>query len=115
MLEQHQTWLKSEQVRELLAAYQAGSTLRELSARFGLHEHTVKPHLERHGIERRVSRAKLSPNDIERAGELYRSGLSLVSVASQFDVDPKTIGTWLKRTGVPMRPRQGGLPSKIPG
>lgn len=115
MLEQHQTWLKPAQVQELVEAYQAGATLRELSARFGLHERTVSAHLERHGVERRVSRPKLSCADIERAAELYRSGLSWAAVAEQFDVDPKPIGRWLKRAGVPMRPKQGGLPSKRSG
>jgi lambda repressor-like predicted transcriptional regulator len=115
VLEQHQTWLKPTQVRELVEAYRAGATLRELSALFGLHEHTVSAHLERHGTERRVSRAKLSIADIEQASELYGSGLSWAAIGERFDVDPKTIGTWLKRAGVPMRPRKGGPPSETSG
>ena len=112
VLEQHQTWLKPEQVQELVDAYVGGAPVRELAARFGTERRTVSAHLERNGIERRVNRAKLSSADIEQAAELYCAGLSLASVAERFDVDPKTSGTWLKRAGVAMRPRQGGLPAK---
>lgn len=114
-IHQVQVRLKPDQIQELVEAYRAGATLPELSARFGLHEHTVTEHLKRHSIDRRVNGKKLSPEDIEKAADLYRSGLSWVAIAEQFDVNPQTIGTWLKRAGVPMRPRQGGPPSKAPG
>lgn len=81
---------------------------------FGLNEYTVSTHLKRRRIERRVNGTKLSPEDIEKAAELHPSDLSWAAIAEQFDVNPQTIGRGSNEPGVPMRPRQGGLPAQAP-
>jgi hypothetical protein len=57
---QTQRRLSAEQVDQLVAAYQAGKTVRELASQFDLHRTTVLAHLERQGVSRRASRRKLT-------------------------------------------------------
>ncbi|MCA1676100.1 MAG: helix-turn-helix domain-containing protein [Actinobacteria bacterium] len=60
--------LSPAEVAELVAAYEAGASQRELARRFGLHEQTVRAHLRRHGVKIRPQR-KLTE---EQEGEVVR-------------------------------------------
>jgi len=51
----------------------------------------------------------LSEADLQSAEVAYRAGDSWITIAKRLDVDPATIGYHLKRRGVPMRPRRGGI------
>lgn len=68
----------------LVANYRAGRTVRELSKKFYVHRGTVAAHLERQGIQRRVSRRKLTDKDVTMAAGCYEAGRSLEIVGKAF-------------------------------
>lgn len=95
----------------LVQAYQAGATMIELAAQFGIHEHTVSKCL--HDLAVPLRRLGLNPNDIADATRLYQEGWSLARVGEKFDCDPSTIRNQLRAHGVQIRPGQGGRKLKL--
>jgi hypothetical protein len=95
-------------VGQIVSAYLAGVTIRQISRDLDMHRSTVDDCLKREGVKR-PRQPVLSEADLQSAEAAYRAGDSWVTIAKQFDVDPATIGYHLKRRGVPMRPRRGGI------
>jgi hypothetical protein len=93
--------LDANQIQELIAGYQAGATVYELGARFGIERRTVSNILHRHGIPMR--RRSLSPEQVDAAIYLYTLGWSLARVGERLGVDPTTILNRLRRRGVRTR------------
>jgi hypothetical protein len=77
--------LGDEQVQELIAGYQSGSTVYELGAQFGIERRTVSTILHRHGVPMR--RRGLSPDQVDEAIHLYNLGWSLARVGELLGVD----------------------------
>ena len=73
---QTQIRLGPDRVAALVTAYQAGSTLEEIAAEFGIYVRTAAAHLERQGVRQR--RHRLSPDQIAEAVRLYEAGWSTV-------------------------------------
>jgi hypothetical protein len=73
---------------------------------YGIGKGSVVKVLHEHGVAMRNQ--GLSPEQIQQAAALYRNGLSLAKIGSQFDVDTTTVWSALKKVGVQMRPRRGG-------
>ncbi|RFS84419.1 hypothetical protein D0T12_18440 [Actinomadura spongiicola] len=93
--------LKAEQATELVQAYEAGATLHQLAARFGIHRATVSNILNRHRVKTRWRR--LTEEDIDEAACLYEEGLSLARVAEQLGVSADGVRYQLRKRGVKMR------------
>ena len=89
---------------DLVAVYQAGSTIDEIAERFGLHRTTVMELLERRGVPRRTPR-KLSDRSVAEAARRYDSGETLAEIADRLGVAPSTLTRELRLAGVPIRPR----------
>ena len=106
---QLQRRLPAELVSELLAAYQGGASLSELSGKFQVHRTTVMAHLDRHGVPRRGQQRKLTGQQVIQASQLYRSGWSLVKIGDHFQVDAATVRRALRRAGFQLR-RPGRQP-----
>lgn len=102
---QRQRRLRQSEVEEVVAAYQAGTTLKELAASHHVHRLTISAVLERSGIERRYR--KLTNDDLDRVRNLYEQGTSMAAIAKQFEVNPSTIWHHLRRLGVTMRDVHG--------
>lgn len=98
---QQQTRLTTDQVDELVREYVAGANQRQLARRFGCHRTTVSALLKSRGITPR-NRA-LTAGQIDRAVELYTSGLSLVAVGELLGANPETIRQRLIESCVPRR------------
>ena len=49
-IRQRQKRLNKDEITQLIAGYQAGSTTYELAAQFECHRNTVSRHLKRHGV-----------------------------------------------------------------
>jgi len=95
----------STQVDELVAGYEAGQTLRELSAQSGLAKSTVLEHLRQRGVELRdKSPRKLTDEQIEEAARRYQAGESLTKLAPEFGVRRHTLAEALKRAGHEITP-----------
>lgn len=97
--------LSPAEIDQLVADYQAGICLTKLGERYGLHRQTAKAHLERRAISIRSELPALTPDQIQDAGRLYESGLSLVQVSARFEVAPNTLRRSLGRAGFRIRSR----------
>ena len=97
--------LGPDEVAALAEARQEGAEINELAERFGVHRATVIAHLERAGVAgRRRQGRTLSPEQVQEAGQLYVSGLSLIEVGERFDVDRRYLRRALPSAGFALRP-----------
>jgi hypothetical protein len=97
--------LGDDQIQELIAGYQSGSTVYELGDRFGIERRTVSSILHRHGVPMR--RRGLSSDQVDDAIHLYNLGWSLARVGQHLDVDHTTVLNKLRERGVPTRDTHG--------
>jgi hypothetical protein len=102
---QRQTRLSSEQVDELVVAYERGSTLDQLAAKYVVDAGTAAKHLERRGVSRRGR--KLTDQQIADAAELYEAGWSLSQIGERYGVYGQSVGYRLRKAGMQLRPRNG--------
>jgi len=82
----------------LCSSYQAGSSVRELVDRFGVHRTTVSGCLKRHGVGTRPNVRKLTDGQVKRAAAQNTDGASIASLARELGVDPETLRKELKRS-----------------
>ena len=100
--------LAPEQVKQLVAFYEHGDSILQLSRRFGIHRGTVKEHLRRAGVSIRPgNQAKLSDKDKDEIAKLYEAGLSIHKLALRFGVTDNPVHNALKERGVRMRDPHG--------
>lgn len=97
--------LNATQVERLLRRYNAGATFQELADDFQINRLTAMEHVKRAGLRPRWR--ILTPDDITRAADLYRSGQSLDQVGTCPGVDADTVRRAFLLKGVPIRPRRG--------
>jgi lambda repressor-like predicted transcriptional regulator len=102
--------LSPTDIGDLIAAYQAGASIRELAADFGVHRTTVAAHLDLNRIRRLYALTAWADDTLREAAELYKTGSSLADVAARYGIDPKIVASRFKRAGVTVRPRRGWPP-----
>lgn len=95
-----------------MAGYEAGKSIKELAAEFGINRMTVSSYLRRTGAPLR--RPGLDAEQTAEAVDLYEAGRSSGRLAERFDVSADTILEALRRAGVAIRPRRGGPRPKPP-
>jgi DNA-directed RNA polymerase specialized sigma24 family protein len=95
--------LNPTQQAELIALYEAGSSMLDLSKKFETHRHTVARQLAKAGVEIRSQR-KMTPKLLAQATSLYGSSHSLEEVGLLLGLQASTIGKALKRAGFTLRP-----------
>ena len=98
--------IKGDQAQALIAAYETGATLAELSRRFGISKQTVTSILKRHDITPRWSR-RITDEEVDQAVRLYEQGLSLARIGQRFNTTDDTIRRHLLKRGVKMRDTHG--------
>ena len=103
-----QTFLTDAEVDKLVAAYEAGATLRGLAKQFHIHRLTAAAHLARRGVP--VHRAGLDSVEAKEPARLYQSGWTLVQLGRRFEVEAQTVRRTIARQGVSIRP--GGRPRR---
>jgi DNA-binding CsgD family transcriptional regulator len=91
-------------VDELVLAYESGLTVYELAKRFKCHRTTVSGHLRARRVVMRLK--PMTEEDVDRAVELYESGLSFVKVGDRLGRDGETIRQRLIERGVERRGRK---------
>ncbi|MEV0650954.1 hypothetical protein AB0I28_37455 [Phytomonospora sp. NPDC050363] len=94
-------YLTPEQELEVVAGYLAGSTARELGAKFGVHRNTVGRILKKHGVAMRMQ--GLAAGQVDEAARLYEAGWSLARIGDRLKVDAETVRSRLRERGVRMR------------
>ena len=102
---QSHTRLDPKQINDLIVAYQAGSTIKELTVQFQIHRTTVSKILERRGVPKRYR--PLAPEQIEYAIKAYQAGSSSKMIGDLLGVNASTIWRTLRREGVKMRDSRG--------
>jgi hypothetical protein len=105
--------LSTDQIQELIAGYQSGSTVYELGVQFGIERRTVSTILHRHGVPMR--RRSLSPDQVDHAVHLYNLGWSLARVGEHLGVNHTTVLTKLRERGIPTRDTHGRPPIEAGG
>lgn len=95
--------LSATEVAELLAAYEAGESQKELARRFGMHEQTVRAQLKRQGARLRP-KSRIGEVAEARIRELYVLGWSGPRIGRELGLTDSTVYRALKRMGVEMRP-----------
>jgi transposase-like protein len=98
---QLQKRLSATELDAYSAAYQAGSSIRELAQQFKINRTTVLGHVDRLGLPHRYP--VLTTEEIEEAARLYRSGLSLTTLAKTLPASAESIRKALTRSGVVLR------------
>ena len=101
--------LTDSEIDDLVAQYQAGSTIEMLASKFGVHRTTVMDHLKRRAVPHRTPR-KLTDDMVAEAAQRYASGETLAEIAAVFDISPSTLARELRLAGVTIR-RRGRPPS----
>lgn len=101
----HIDQLEQDQIQHLISTYQAGATVYEVAAQFGIARQTVSGILRHHGVPLR--RQGLSPEQIDQAARLYHSGWSLARIGDRVGADAETVRQRLRQRGVRMRDPQG--------
>lgn len=105
-----QTFLKPEQVDELVVLYRQGWTLVRLAERFGIHKRTAAAHLVRRSVPLRGR--GLAEEDRAEAVQLYQGGATLLEVGLRFGVSEQTVRRSLVVEDVKIRP--SGRRRKVP-
>lgn len=93
------------QAQQLIANYQAGSTVYQLADQFDIERRTVSAILHRHDVPMR--RSGLTDNQAEDAERLYQQGWSLARIGDRMNVTADTVRKRLLERGVTMRDTQG--------
>jgi DNA-directed RNA polymerase specialized sigma24 family protein len=102
---QRQRRLSADEAEALVATYEAGTPINELTALYGIHRETVVRHLDRALVSRRTT--PLAEVGIDELIKLYDGGWSLKRIGERFGVQPTSVYYRLRRAGVTMRPRSG--------
>src|SRR5699024_8686143 len=97
-----QTFLKPEQVDELVALYRQGWTLVRLAERFGIHKRTAAAHLVRRSVP--IRGKGLAEEDRAEAARLYEDGATLLDLGLRFGVSQQAVRRALVTLGVKIRP-----------
>jgi hypothetical protein len=84
--------------------------MKELAVEFGINRLTVSVHLRRALVLPR--RGGLDQEQAVEAARLYEAGWSSGRLAERFGVSADNVLKVLRRTGVAIRPRQGGPSTK---
>ena len=97
--------LSDETVADILAAYQAGATTREVGHRFRVAHSSINKLVRQHGVTAR--RRSPSPEEVEQAVSLYEAGLSTRVIAEHLGFGASTIFRALSKAGITIQPRFG--------
>ncbi|MEI9914056.1 MAG: hypothetical protein WDN66_03685 [Candidatus Saccharibacteria bacterium] len=101
---QRQHRLKPAEIQDLIKNYKAGIGVLDLAELYKLNRGTVTDILKREHVERRV---RGLGDGVDEAKKLYESGLSLVKIAKQMQVNAETIRLGLLKSGMTLRSRNG--------
>ena len=97
--------MNDEQIEQLVADYQAGQTVYELAAQYGINARVSAKQLHARGVSMRMR--GLFTAQVDQAVQLYVEGASLVTIGQRLDVDAGTVHARLRERGVLMRDAHG--------
>ncbi|TDP90410.1 sigma-70-like protein [Leucobacter luti] len=98
-----QTRLTPERRAELVADYVAGTPVRAIATKYGVHRGTIPTLIRRAGAEVRV--AGLDAEERKLASSLYENGMTLAQVAGQMGVSDEAVRQAVLDQGGQIRPK----------
>lgn len=98
-----QTRLTLDQRAEMVADYEAGTSVKAIAAKYRVHRGTIPTLVARAG--RRLRTPGLDEAGRRRACDLYEAVYTLAEVAERLSVDPKTVRDAVVGAGADIRPR----------
>jgi DNA-directed RNA polymerase specialized sigma24 family protein len=102
---QRQRHFSAAELERLADRFLAGATVYELAAEFACNRQRVARLLRREGIRLRLDGR--TPEQIDEAAHLYKTGLSLQRIADRFGSTARTVRSRLLKRGVVMRDTHG--------
>ena len=99
-----------EQGARLIAAYEAGATIRTLAAGAGVCETTVGRFMAAHGVELRSRQQRVQDRLGRRRADLvaaYQQGWTIAVLAAEAGVSHRTLSAFLEAQGVRLRHDRG--------
>lgn len=99
-------WEDTEQNRrELVAAYEAGETVRSIAKRLTIRTSRVSQVLDESGVQFHPGgRLRFSDEDAAEFARAYQAGETLTQIGQRYGVAAKVVRDYLIRTGVQLRP-----------
>lgn len=101
------TWEDTERTRrDLIAAYEAGESIRAIAKRFRVRTNRVTQVLNESGPDWRHpgGRRRFSDEDAAEFARAYQAGEGLVQIGKRYEVSAKIVRDYLVRAGVQLRP-----------
>lgn len=92
-----------EEEQNILTYYEEGLYIKEIAEKYNVSTKIISRVLKKHNKNeqyRRKGGLKITPEVVERAIELYKSGLSVQSVANELEVGKTALYTILKEKGI---------------
>lgn len=97
--------LSESEIADAIDRFQRGELIQSIAARLGVSRKRIRTVFQARGITSK--RSPLTAEHVEHAAALYRGGLSLAAVGTEFGVTGMTIRRYLSEHGVKIRPRRG--------
>jgi lambda repressor-like predicted transcriptional regulator len=97
--------LTPDDLKQVAKRYNAGATVYELAVEFGCHRATIAERLKLAGVSMRHQ--PTTARQVDEIVRLYELGLSMVKVAEQVGVSPRTVFNYLRDRGVQTRDPHG--------
>jgi lambda repressor-like predicted transcriptional regulator len=95
-----------DQAKQVIAGYQAGATIYQLSNQYGIDRKTVSRILHRHNLPMR--RTGLTAKQVDQAVRLHENGWSTTQIAEQLDTTQRTVQRRLAERGITTQAGQTG-------
>ena len=102
--------LGARKVKELVSRYEAGEYTTDLSREYGISKAGLLDLLRGEGVS--IRKQPMTPEDIDRAVELYESGLTIKQVVEQIGYSNGPIRSALHARGVRIRPGAVKMPER---
>ena len=93
-LTQKQTRLSEDEIQIVINQYIGGMNINQLAKKYHCHRTTISQHLKNHGVE--IRDLSIPDHLIDKAADLYCSGLSYAKIGKQLGFDGETIRKKLK-------------------
>ena len=93
-LMQKQTRLSEDEIEIVIKEYTDGMNINQLAQKYHCHRTTISQHLKNHGVE--IRDLSIPEHLIDKATDLYCSGLSYAKIGKQLGFDGETIRKKIK-------------------
>ena len=92
---QKQTRLSEDEIQIVIKQYIGGMNINQLAKKYHCHRTTISQHLKNHGVE--IRDLSIPDHFIDKAADLYCSGLSYSKIGKRLGFDGETIRKKLKK------------------